>query len=96
MPVIGGTSVTLWESSVSALRTMSWTESDTLVFSQPDGIVQIPSDGGTPEVVVAAQDGEEFGSPQVLPGGNSILSSVRPSDGTWDEAQVAVHELDSG
>ncbi len=45
--------------------------------------------------LVAAQDDEEFGSPQILPGGDWVLSSVKLGDGTWDEAQIAVHNLDS-
>lgn len=98
IPVIGGTAVTVWEEGDIGgnPRTMSWTANDdTLLFSQPDGIVQIPSNGGTPEVLVAAQDDEEFGSPQILPGGDWVLSSVKLGDGTWDEAQIAVHNLDS-
>ena len=55
IPVIGGTAVTVWEEGDIGgnPRTMSWTANDdTLLFSQPDGIVQIPSNGGTPEVLV--------------------------------------------
>ena len=96
VPISGGTAVTVWEGNGSPLRSMSSTGSNTIIFSQPDGLVQIPSLGGMPEILVAAQDGEEFGSPQVLPVGNLILSSVRPADGTWDEAHIAVHDLDSG
>ncbi len=96
-PAIGGTAVTVWEEgSGGNPRTMSWTASDMLLFSQPGGIVQTPSNGGTPQPLVAAQDGEEFGSPQILPGGDWVLSTVKLGDGTWDEAQIAVHNLDSG
>ena len=45
--------------------------------------------------MIAAEDGEQLDSPQLLPDGDTVLFSVRPG-GSWDDAQIVVQSLSSG
>ena len=77
---------------------MSWSaEDDTIVYGQPDGIWQVSADGGTPELIVPIQDGEQVGGPQVLPGGEWVLFTATTSVGAsrWEEAEIVVQSLES-
>jgi serine/threonine-protein kinase len=74
-----------------------WAADDRIYFATPEGILRVPANGGTPEVVVKAVDGELFDSPQLLPGGDTLLFSAIPDGGTsWDEARIEAASLDSG
>ena len=76
----------------------SWTDDAFLVYAdQVDGIMRLSSNGGTPEVLVEASDGETLVSPQVLPGGGAVLFTTFPSSGNALEgAHVVVQRVASG
>jgi len=77
---------------------MSWSEDDTIYFGQgPLGIFRVAGTGGTPEVVVELEQGEEAGSPQLLPGGEWLLFTLRSAvTPLWDEAQIVAQSLATG
>ena len=79
----------------------SWGEDDTILFGQgPDGIWQVPGTGGTPEQLIAVEDGESAYGPQMLPGGDAVLYTLGlsgpGSPGSWDEAQIVVELVATG
>jgi serine/threonine-protein kinase len=78
---------------------MTWTDAGIVVGQGPLGVRRCSPDGGAPEQLVTAGDGEEIHGAQLLPGGDSILMSIaKSSDGTarWDRAQIVVQSLGSG
>ncbi len=60
-------------SSVVNIFGGSWEPDGTILFGQAAGIMRVPASGGTPEVVIAAANGEVLGNPQRLPDGKTIL-----------------------
>ena len=75
----------------------SWGVDDTIVFvKRGAGIMRVPADGGTPEVLVPLEETDEVGhGPQVLPGEKAVLFTL--GDGrNWDDAQIVVHSLETG
>ena len=97
MPVTGGAATTLC--AADNPYGISW-DGDTVVYGQgPKGIVRVSANGGPPEVLVSAKDGEVLQSPQLLPGGQAILFTLaRTADDVelWDKANVVVRSLASG
>ena len=75
----------------------SWGADDTILFGQSDGIWRVPGTGGTPERVISIEDGEAVHGPQLLPGGDVVLFTLRPA-GTvsWDASQIVVQSLADG
>ena len=76
----------------------SWEQDETILFGQPEGILRVSVNGGTPELVIPAEEGEQMDSPQLLPDGESVLFSVATATGStrWDEAQIVVQSLPTG
>ena len=72
----------------------SWGADDTILFGQSDGIWRVPGTGGTPERIISVEDGEAVLGPQMLPGGDFVLFTLRPSGTTsWDASQIVVQSL---
>ena len=92
--VSGGAPVTLGATSNDPFGA-SWGPDDTIWFGQgPQGISQVPGTGGTPEVVFSVDDGESAHGPQMLPGGEWVLFTLRPpSAAAWDDAQIVAQSL---
>ena len=69
-----------------------------IVFGRPEGILRVSANGGTPVLIVEAEEGEQVHGPQVLPGGEWVLFTATTVAGSnrWDEAQIVVQSLDSG
>jgi eukaryotic-like serine/threonine-protein kinase len=76
----------------------SWGADGTILFGQPKGIMRVSANGGTPELVIPAKEGEQVDSPQLLPDGDSVLFTVTTASGStrWDEAQIVVQSLSTG
>ena len=93
-PVNGGAPGTLCAATIP--YGVSWGEDDVIRFGQPDGIWQVPGRGGAPELLIAINEGQGHG-PQLLPGGDWLLFTLRP-EGTarWDDAEVVVESLSTG
>ena len=94
--VSGGAPVAL--TRVTNLFGASWNADDTIVFGQEDGIWRLSARGGTPELVVKIQPGERLHAPQLLPGGESVLFTLRSEVGSrgWEDARLVVQSLESG
>ena len=77
---------------------ISWALDDTILFGQSDGILRVSANGGTPELIIPATEGEQMDGPQLLPDGESVLFSVTTATGTtrWDQAQIVVQSLATG
>jgi serine/threonine-protein kinase len=76
----------------------SWAPDNTILFGQHAGIMRVSANGGLPELIIRADQGEQVYGPQLLPDGNSVLFSVTKDMGPsrWDQAQVVVQSLSSG
>jgi len=98
--VNGGAPVVIADVPDGAELGASWEADGTILFGKPEGILRVPATGGTPELVIAAQDGEVFYGPQLLPGGDSVLFSVAGAVAgqltRWDGAQIVAQSLTSG
>ena len=92
----GGASVTLCdtESPFGA----SWGSDDIIVYGQPEGIMRVSANGGTPELVIPTEEGEQVHGPQMLPGGEWVLFTLTSGGANtrWDEAQIVAQSLESG
>ena len=93
--ISGGTPVILCAAGFPFGAT--WTRDNTILFGQSAGIMRVSANGGTPELVVRAVEGEVMYGPQLLQN-NSVLFSVTKGlgPGRWDEAQIVVQSLASG
>jgi len=57
----------------------SWAEDGTILVASPQGVLQVPADGGAPRTLVAPETGYFYADPQLLPGGTGFLyTRVRP------------------
>jgi Tol biopolymer transport system component len=95
IPVSGGAPVAVYEAPTvrEYPRGLSWPEPDTLLFANHQGVVRLSANGGTPEVLVPRGDGESFFSPQLLPGGKSVLFTRVPGTGErlpYDQGEIVV------
>ena len=73
---------------------VTWESDGTILYGQEDGIWHVPDTGGTPELLIPAEEGERLHGPQMLPGGEWVLFTFRPAGtSAWDEAQIVVQSL---
>src|SRR5262249_54355839 len=55
----------------------AWGADDQIIIADgPNGILRIPAGGGKPETLTTLQSDEFAHSPQILPGGDSVLFTV--------------------
>jgi serine/threonine-protein kinase len=95
--VSGGAAVTICPvDDASRVLGMTW-DAGGIVFAQAKGIMRVSANGGQPEMLVSAKDGELVYGPQVLPGGEWVLFTVATAATTegWDKAQIVVQSLKS-
>ena len=71
---------------------ITWGDDDAIMYSLPDGIWQVPSNGGTATRIVEAAEGENLFGSQLLPGGTHVLYSVW-TGGAADQAEIVVEDL---
>jgi Tol biopolymer transport system component len=72
----------------------SWEADGTILFGQPKGIMRVSAEGGAPQLVIPAADGERVHGPQLLPDADSVLFTATTA--TWDEARIVVQSLSTG
>jgi serine/threonine-protein kinase len=92
----GGVAVTICPAS-PPVRGMTW-QGDSILFGQSNGLMRVSENGGAPELLVKAEDGEFLHGPTMLPGGEWIMysrSSV-PTQGGWDNANIIARSLETG
>ena len=99
VPIGGGTPASIHEADTGPdfQRGLTWPTPDTMVFTNAEGVVRIPANGGTAEVLVPRREGERFDSPQILPGGETVLFTRVPRapgvSGGLEAAQVVVQSI---
>ena len=73
----------------------SWGTDDLILYGQgAAGIWQVPGTGGTPALVIMVGDGEFAHGPQMLPGGEWVLFTLRPAGvDSWGAAQIVMQSL---
>jgi len=78
----------------------SWGTDSTILFGQAKGIMRVSANGGTPELVIPAKEGEQADGLQLLPDGDSVLFTVTTASGPgparWAAAQIVVQSLSTG
>jgi Tol biopolymer transport system component len=96
IPVAGGTPVAL--AGATNPFGASWSADGTILFGQPEGIMQVSANGGTAKLVVATEKGEQAYGPQLLPGGQWVLFSLTRAAGDtrWDVAEIVAQSLQTG
>jgi serine/threonine-protein kinase len=93
--ISGGAPVIMAGNMVGSLGA-DWTSDGTIFWSTGDTISRFSANGGTPEVVIAAEaDGRLLDGPQLLPDGDKLLFSVGQL-GNWDPAEIVVQSLATG
>jgi serine/threonine-protein kinase len=77
---------------------ISWESDGTILFGQPDGIWRVSENGGTPQLVISSEPGEQVYGPQLLPGGEWVLFTLARTAGPtrWNTAEVVVESLVTG
>jgi len=96
IPTGGGTPVAITKATnVFGAR---WDSDDTIVYGAENGVWRVPAEGGSAEQIVRITEGERVHGPQLLPGGEWVLFSLRPPTGSvqWRQAQVVVQSLRTG
>jgi serine/threonine-protein kinase len=101
VPMNGGPAVLICDAPYGGSWGASWASTDNIVFAavySPFGLMEVPATGGTPQRLLKpdpAKQIEFYTAPQFLPGGKTLLFTVRTSD-NWDEAQIIAMRLDIG
>jgi serine/threonine-protein kinase len=93
--VSGGPPVKI--SDAEFLTGASWNDDDTILYGQAaGGIWRVPGVGGQPKLLIKVEAGESAHGPQLLPGGEWVLFTVRSgSSALWDDAQIVVQSIRS-
>ena len=93
--VSGGAPLVLCELAASPYG-VTWSTDNTILIGQgPAGIWRVSGDGGTPQRIIAVEDGQSAAGPQLLPDGRTVLFTLARS-GNWNEAQLVVQSLGEG
>jgi serine/threonine-protein kinase len=97
IPLAGGAAVVICAATATVFGA-SWTTDNHILFVLPEGIMRVSADGGTPELVIRAAEGEQLYGPQMLPDGELVLFSVARSSGAarWDQAEIVVQSVSGG
>jgi Tol biopolymer transport system component len=80
---------------------ISWDDRGILFEQDTKGILHVPSNGGTPSVLVPLKDGELIHGPQRLPDGDTLLYTYAAGNSgtvnaTWDNGLIVAHSLKTG
>jgi hypothetical protein len=74
----------------------SWSEDGSILLGMGgSGIWRLAAAADVPEKVIAVKEGELAASPQMLPGGEWVLFTVRLAGSGWDDSQIVAQSLRS-
>ena len=95
VPLGGGAAVTVTD--VAATFGASWGGDDMILYGQgAEGIWRVSETGGTPEMVIAVEEGEQAHGPQMLPGGEWVLFTLGPARAFfWDTSRMVMQSLET-
>ena len=95
----GGAPVVITE-GVLVSGSGTWTSDGMIYVATREGILRVPANGGTPELVVPAEEAEWVDVPQLLPDGETLIFSVavagRGVSSRWDDARIVAASLATG
>ena len=99
--VTGGPALTISAVGAPEMEGATWRDDDTIIFgtSASSGLWQVPAGGGTPEPLTTldeAKDESNHEWPELLPGGEAVLFTIRRAAETADAAQIVVRHLGTG
>jgi eukaryotic-like serine/threonine-protein kinase len=91
----GGAAVTL--ATIDAPFGISWEPDAILVGQGGKGIMRVSPEGGTPQILVRVDAGDEAHGPQLLPDGRHVLFTLAHGTATdrWNRARVVVQSITS-
>jgi serine/threonine-protein kinase len=92
--VSGGASVTLCP-VIDGIFGLSWGDDGIAFGTGAKGILRVNENGGDPVQLATVEPGEVAHGPQILPGGEAVLYTVR-KDADWDKAKIFVQSLKTG
>jgi eukaryotic-like serine/threonine-protein kinase len=94
--VSGGAPVTIC--SADQPFGISWDSAGIIFGQDKKGIMRVPANGGTPEVLVPVKNGEQAHGPQLLPGAETVLFTLATGTGLdrWDKATIVTQSLKTG
>ena len=93
VPVAGGQALTIAQGVSVAPFGMTW-GADGIVFADTAGVLRVSPSGGTPERLVQVDSNESAHAPQMLPGGEFVMFTLRARQ--IDTAQIVAQSLASG
>jgi serine/threonine-protein kinase len=98
VPVAGGSPVRVAGPLRPLPLDVTWETEDTILYADPEGIMRVAANGGTPEILVKARDGEALGCPRILRGGAWVMfcSTNALGPDRWDSADTLVQSIDFG
>ena len=94
IPIDGGAPITLDDVDPPYMMA-SWSGSDTIVYGGRRGIMRVSANGGEPDLIVEANEGETLRAPQIMPDGTSVLSTVETVDAGSRSTYIALHSVES-
>jgi Tol biopolymer transport system component len=94
---VNGGAPVIMASGLSNVFGASWSDDDTILFGQEDGIYRVPAAGNAaPDLVVPrASDTERLHGPSLLPDGDTVLFTAAEGS-EWDSAVIAAYSLSTG
>jgi eukaryotic-like serine/threonine-protein kinase len=99
VPMTGGTPITLCDIDYLSQRNrLDWGLDDRIVYGSSKGLMGVASAGGTPQALttVNTKNGESSHySPQLLPGGQTMLFTIAAGDSA-DVSRIAALDLKTG
>ncbi len=94
--ITGGAPVSLGPAPVRAYGA-SWADDGYIYFGQgAGGILRVSDNGGEPQVVVQMEEGEQAYGPQLLPGGEWLLFTLRSGSSSWNAASIVAQPVSGG
>ena len=93
VPLAGGPAITIADDT---FRVADWGPGDIIVSGSEEGLWTVPASGGERQPLVAPAEGENgsYYAPRFLPNGQAVLFYIW--NGSPDESQVAVYDVDAG
>ena len=91
--IAGGAPVTIGPSDNPFGAT--WSADGTILFAQPEGVMRVSANGGTPELVIKTKNGEVAHGPSLLPDGKTILFTLTrvQGDTRWNQAEIVAQAM---
>ena len=99
IPIGGGVPVTLCDVTAPSPFGASWGSDGTILYGDVEGVMRISSNGGTPELVITTEAGEQAHRPHALPGGDWVLFTLTGGETVAagsDQGHIVVQSLGSG